>query len=99
MIDRDRTTDLWTLADMFWEHIDYQRDGGLGLDAKRPFGFSGPIGYDILERLGVPKDADENAEDEWSDEQLDYADGLWVDLKDFLVGEWAKHKDASGRGG
>jgi hypothetical protein len=89
MSDTLRNRHLDKLADAFFEHLDDNGDGGIGLDGKRPFGFSGRsrVAGSILDIVGVIPEGEDMT---WSDVQEDYAWDLYGDLAAHLKRRWAE---------
>jgi hypothetical protein len=83
MQDRNREADLDVLAGKFYEYLDYDRGSALGLDSKRPFGWSGPVSDDVLVFLGFTSEYEG-----FPREQTEYAESLWSDLRDHLRRRW-----------
>lgn len=77
---RNKTKDLLALEHAFFIHCRRHYDGeygSIGLDSKRPFGNSYVQG-DILDIIEFPH------KDEYSDEEIEYADNLFNELPKFL---------------
>jgi len=92
MNERDRKADLSKLADAFFDHLERKQRceyGGWGLDDKRPFGNSFVRG-NILEIIGWKE---EGEDDDWTDEQLQYAEALYDELGEFLRSEWKRMRN------
>ena len=77
----EREADMKELAKAFFQHL--QRSnceyGAIGVDCKRPFG-SSSVAWTILDLIGAERCDDGG----YSDEQLEYADGLYDDLIEWL---------------
>lgn len=90
MIERNENSDLYVLADAFFDNlqIDNCEYGGIGLDSKRPFGNSDVEG-DILTMLECEAEGDDGHSACWSYEQLSYARTLYHEkLIPFLQTRW-----------
>lgn len=89
---RDIENDLKILADAFFNSLSISdcEYGAIGLDCKRPFGNS-DVDRDILEMIGAKPDGADGYDDEFSDEQRDYARSLYhVKLIPFLRKKWSE---------
>jgi len=80
-IERDKEADLEKLSKAFFANlrIDNCDFGGIGLDSKRPFGYSHGILDDILNIIGWKPEGDKpEGEDRcYSSHQEDYAEKLY----------------------
>lgn len=89
MRGRDRDADLDKLADAFYAHLDWLADGGLGLDGKRPFCWSGPVEYDVCGFVGL---GPTGVQETFGEEELAYGRELWGELPEHLSRRWAEYR-------
>lgn len=88
-MNRNREEDLDKLADAVIERLEDGGESYFGLDGKRPLGFSGTVGPDVMKVIGAePEGHPDDGPDCFSDEQAIYGEVLFDDILDHIKARW-----------
>lgn len=94
MIARDRTADLDRLADAVIERMENGGESYFGLDGKRPFGFSGGVGADVMGIIGTEPEGQDDEPSCYSDSQQEYGEQLFDDVLQHIKYQWSQFRAA-----